>query len=79
METAYYLRQFCWEWLFAIPAALPVKNWLQEKLLARKEKGSKAADYTLLLAPKVLAGMLLAVSVVRLLSSTFRSFLYFQF
>ena len=29
--------------------------------------------------PKLLAGALLGLSAVRLLSSTFRSFLYFQF
>lgn len=78
-EAAYYLRQFRWELLAAIPAALPVKNWLQEKLAARREQGSRGAAATLVIAPKVLALILLGLSAVRLLSSTFRSFLYFQF
>ena len=78
-ETVYYLRQYGWELLVAIPAALPVKRWLQTALTERQSRGSRPAAVTLALAPKVLAAMLLAASVVRLLSSTFRSFLYFQF
>lgn len=78
-EAEYYLRQFCWELLAAIPAALPVKNWLQERLTAQQARGSRTANLTLALAPKALACLLLGLSVIRLLSSTFRSFLYFQF
>ena len=78
-ETVYYLRQYGWELLAAIPAALPVKRWLQTALTQRQQRGSGSAAVTLTLAPKVLAAVLLAASVVRLLSSTFRSFLYFQF
>lgn len=75
-ETAYYLHQFHWELLLAIPASLPVKQALEERLAARK---GKAAQVLLILGPKVLGFGLLGWSVVRLLSSTFRSFLYFQF
>ena len=75
-ETAYYLHQFHWELLLAIPASLPVKQALEERLDARK---GKAAQMLLILGPKVLGFGLLGWSVVRLLSSTFRSFLYFQF
>lgn len=78
-EAAYYLRQFRWELLAAIPAALPVKNWLQKTLTAKRAQGSRTAGLTLALAPKVLAALLLGLSAVGLLSSTFRSFLYFQF
>lgn len=78
-EAEYYLRQFRWELLAAIPAALPIKTWLQAKLTAKQEQGSRSAAVTLALAPKALAFALLGWSVVRLLSSTFRSFLYFQF
>ena len=78
-EAAYYLRQFRWELLAAVPAALPVKNWLQKTLTAKQAQGSRTAGLTLALAPKVLATLLLGLSAVRLLSSTFRSFLYFQF
>lgn len=75
-ETAYYLHQFRWELLLAIPASLPVKQVLEERLAVRKGKGAQAL---LILGPKVLGFGLLGWSVVRLLSSTFRSFLYFQF
>ena len=78
-EVAYYLRQFRWELLAAIPAALPVKNWLAAKLEVRRASGSRSAALTLALAPKLLALTLLGLSTVRLLGSTFRSFLYFQF
>ena len=78
-EAEFYLRQFAWEWLLAIPAMLPVKNRLQSGLRRREESGSVWAGAVLTVGPKVLAIGLLAVSVVRLLSSTFRSFLYFQF
>ena len=75
-ETAYYLHQFRWELLLAIPASLPVKQVLEERLAVRKGKGAQAL---LILGLKVLGFGLLGWSVVRLLSSTFRSFLYFQF
>lgn len=78
-EAAYYLRQFHWELLAAIPAALPAKNRLQAGLTAKQERGSRAAALTLALGPRLLAFALLGLSSVRLLSSTFRSFLYFQF
>ena len=78
-EAVYYLKQFRWELLIAIPAALPVKNWLRDRLAARREQGSHTAAAALALGPKVLACGLLGWSCVRLLSSTFRSFLYFQF
>ena len=79
VETAYYLRQFSWEWIFAIPAALPVKVWLQSLLETRREQGSRLSAAALVLGSKLLGAALLGLSVVRLLSSTFRSFLYFQF
>lgn len=78
-ETVYYLRQYGWELLVAIPAALPLKNRLRTALTERQHRGSRGAVVTLALVPKALAAVLLAFSVVRLLSSTFRSFLYFQF
>lgn len=73
-ETIYYFRQYAWEWVIAVPACLPVKDWAWNWLRARRGTG-----LLLLWGPKVLALGLLAYSVVRLLGSTFRSFLYFQF
>ena len=78
-ETLYYLRQFRWELLIAIPAMLPVKDWLAAKLTAKAESGCRFCDAVLVIGPKALGGVLLVYSVVRLLGSTFRSFLYFQF
>ena len=79
VETEYYLRQFAWEWVIAIPAVLPVKKKLQAKLSAKAERGCGVCRWTLFLGPKALALFLLVWSTVQLLSSTFRSFLYFQF
>ena len=78
-EAGYYLRQFRWELLIAIPAMLPVKNWLSAWLSPKAEQGSRTAEAVLLIGPKLLGGVLLIYSVVRLLGSSFRSFLYFQF
>ena len=65
-ETVYYLRQYGWELLAAIPAALPVKRWLQTALTQRQQRGSGSAAVTLALAPKVLAAVLLAASAPQL-------------
>ena len=75
-ETTYYLLQFRWEWILAIPAALPVKPWLEGKLTKADTALTRGV---LLWGPKLLAGVLLALSILRLLSATFTSFLYFQF
>lgn len=78
-EAEFYLRQYAWEWVIALPAALPVKVWLSRALERRRESGSRIAAAALALGPRLLALCLLGLSTVRLLSSTFRSFLYFQF
>lgn len=78
-EAEYALRQYAWEWLIALPAALPVKVRLSRLLERRRAAGSGGAAAALILGPKLLALCLLGLSAVRLLSSTFRSFLYFQF
>ena len=72
-ETVYFLRQYGWELLLAVPAAMPLTRWVRQALEKRR------AQWTLTLGPKLLAAALLGFSTVRLLSSTFRSFLYFQF
>lgn len=78
-ETEYLLRQYAWEWLIAIPAVLPVKVWFSRRLERRRAAGSTGAALALAFGPKLLALCLLGLSAVRLLSSSFRSFLYFQF
>ncbi len=78
-EAEYFLRQYAWEWVIAVPAALPVKEWIFSRLERRREAGSRGAAALTIFGPKLLALCLLGLSTVRLLSSTFRSFLYFQF
>ena len=78
-EAQYYLRQFAWEWVLAIAAALPIKCWLQAKLEERRADGRRGAAVVLALGPKVLGFALLGWSVVRILSTGVQSFLYFQF
>lgn len=78
-EAEYYLRQYAWEWAAVLPAALPVKVWLSRALERRREAGSRVSAAALAFGPKLMALCLLGLSTVRLLSSTFRSFLYFQF
>ena len=78
-EGEYYIRQYAWEWLIAIPAALPVKVWLENALNKRVRSGGRLAEAVRIWGPKLLAGGLLGLSAVRLLGSTARSFLYFQF
>ncbi len=78
-EPAYYIRQYCWELLLAVPAALPIKNWLAAKLVGKETQGSRVSGLVLTLAPKGMALALFACAVIRLLSSGTRSFLYFQF
>ena len=56
-----------------------LKKKLQAKLSAKAERGCGVCRWTLFLGPKALALFLLVWSTVQLLSSTFRSFLYFQF
>lgn len=78
-ETWYYLLEFRWELLLAIPAALPVKNWLQGALERREREGSRPASFALALAPRGMALGLFALSVLALLSSSFNPFIYFRF
>ena len=50
---------FILELLIAIPAMLPVKNWLLAKLTAKAESGCRFCDAVLVIGPKVLGGLLL--------------------
>ena len=75
-RTVYYLKQYGVFLLAAIPAALPVKQLMQKWLEGRKDAFSQAMAA---FAPPLLALALLAVSFMRLLSSTFNPFIYFRF
>ncbi len=78
-ETVYYLSEFRWELLVAIPAALPMKIWLENVLKRRTANGSTAASAALVLLPRALALGLFALSFLQLLSSSFNPFIYFRF
>ena len=75
-SAVYYLVEYWPEWICAIIACMPVKNWLQSGL----EKHSNALSNAILTwAPKVIALALLGVSYMELVSGSFNPFIYFQF
>ena len=74
-QAAYYLLEYWPEWLLAIVASLPVKGWLQEKL----KQGGNLGQTILIWAPKGLALGLLGLSYLKLVTSSFNPFIYFQF
>ena len=69
-QALYYLLQFWPEWVLALIAFLPVKQWLQSWLEARGSTGQAIA----LWAPRVLA-----LSYLELVTGSFNPFIYFQF
>ena len=74
--AVYYLLEYWPEWLCAIVACLPIKNWLQSSL----EKHPNALSNVLLTwAPKLIALVLLGLSYMKLVSGSFNPFVYFQF
>lgn len=74
-QAAYYLLEYWPEWLLAIVASLPVKGWLQEKL----KQGGNLGQTILIWAPKGLALGMLGLSYLKLVTSSFNPFIYFQF
>ena len=74
-QAVYYLLQFWPEWILALIAFLPVKQWLQSWLEARGAAGQTLA----LWAPRVLALGLLVLSYGLLVTGSFNPFIYFQF
>ena len=75
-RTTYYLLEFRWELLLAIPAAMPFKSWLQNWL---ESKSGAAAQALLAWGPKLIALGLVGLSFLRLVSSSFNPFIYFRF
>lgn len=75
-RTTYYLLEFRWELLLAIPAAMPVKSWLQNWL---ESKSGTAAQALLAWGPKLIALGMFGLSFLRLVSSSFNPFIYFRF
>ncbi len=74
-RTTYYLLEFRWELLLAIPAAMPVKSWLQNWL---ESKSGAAAQALLAWGPKLIALGMFGLSFLRLVSSSFKPFIYFR-
>ena len=75
-RTTYYLLEFRWELLLAIPAAMPVKSWLQNWL---ESQSGAAAQALLAWGPKLIALGMFGLSFLRLVSSSFNPFIYFRF
>jgi alginate O-acetyltransferase complex protein AlgI len=78
-ETLYYLSEFRWELLAAVPASLPIGVWVKGTLERRERDGSRPASAVLILGPRVLALGLFGLSVLSLLGSSFNPFIYFRF
>jgi len=72
-QVTYYLLQFCPEWLLALAACLPVKDYLAAKL------DSGPGYVVSLWGSRLLALMLLALSYVELVTGSFNPFIYYQF
>jgi len=76
-QAEYYLRQFRWELLLAIPACLPLKHWLKAQLDQRQE--SRLAQGARAFAPPLLALASGGLALLYLVGSGFNPFIYFQF
>jgi alginate O-acetyltransferase complex protein AlgI len=75
-QTIYILKEYWPELIFAVVAALPVKNAVHS-LLKRREAGF--GGYLLAWGPRLLGGLLLACSYLKLVIGSFNPFIYFRF
>jgi len=75
-QTAYLLLEYWPEWIACVIAALPVRDWLRERLDGR---GTVPAALLREWAPKLLALALLVLSYTKLATGSFNPFIYFQF
>lgn len=76
-QTVYYLKMYGWVLLISVVAALPIKLWLKEFLDRRRD--NCLFNFIQTWAPGVIALILLVLSYMRLLSSSFNPFIYFRF
>ncbi len=76
-RTIYYLLQYRWELLLAIPAALPLRDLLHSAL--EKRKARPWASLLLDWGPETAALGLFGLSFLRLVSSSYNPFIYFRF
>ena len=72
----YHIIEYRWELLVSIVAVLPVKNFLSGKL---KKRDTRWALWVQSWGVAVVALVLGGLSIVRLVSSNFNPFIYFQF
>jgi len=77
-QAVYYLQQFRWELVLAIPACLPIKHWLKAELDKRQESSALARGVCAF-APPVLALGSGGLALLYLVGSGFNPFIYFQF
>ncbi len=75
-RSLYYLLQFRWELLLAIPASLPLRDWTLKRLEVRD---TALSGLILTWGPKAAALGLFALSFLRLVSSSYNPFIYFRF
>ena len=75
-RSLYYLLQFRWELLLAIPASLPLRDWALRRLEVRD---TALSGLVLTWGPKAAALGLFALSFLRLVSSSYNPFIYFRF
>jgi len=75
-HCVYYLLEYRWELLLALPAALPVKDWCLMWLESRQGTWTKTVKIWF---PKLAALGLFALSFLSLLASTYNPFIYFRF
>jgi len=75
-QTVYLLLEYWPEWAACILAALPVRDWLRERLDGR---GTAPAALVREWSPKLAALALLGLSYMKLATGSFNPFIYFQF
>lgn len=76
-QATYWLLEFRWELAAAAVCALPIKKWAETWLTRYRDCGWAVAVSAW--GPKALALSLGFLSVVKLVTSTFNPFIYFQF
>ena len=75
-QALHFLLDYRWELVVGLVACLPVKSWLTDLL---EQKGDKRSEQLLLWAPRLLALLLGAFALARMVSSGFNPFIYANF
>lgn len=75
-HTVYLLLEYWPEWIACVIAALPVKVWFQDRLEQQQTAFAAVIQQWM---PKLVAMVLLGLSYMKLATSSFNPFIYFQF